>query len=191
MQKRPALVPEESSEEEDYSDAEAYSEDDEGGSDEDTRPLGPRVKYGVDRPAIYNVEAMHDKLEDIAWIDSVDWLEHQVHTPDAPTEVANVEDDTERELAFYNQALASTTETIRRLVAAGVPWRRPRDYYAEMVKSDEHMGKVKAQLVAEQKAIQGMEERKKARVAKKFAKEVQAERQKERAQQRKKVTRRN
>ncbi len=32
------------------------------------------------------------------------WDEHQVVTGEAPTVVANVDDDLERELAFYNQA---------------------------------------------------------------------------------------
>lgn len=49
-----------------------------GEGDEDGEDAGPRKKYGVDRPAIYNVDAMHDKLEDIAWLDNTDFLEHQV-----------------------------------------------------------------------------------------------------------------
>lgn len=40
------------------------------------------------------------------------------------------------------QALAAAQTAIRRFEAAGVPWLRPYDYYAEMVKSDEHMAKV-------------------------------------------------
>lgn len=117
--------------------------------------VGPRAKYGVDRPAIYNAEGMHDKLEDISCLDQVDWIEHQALTGAAKTEVEDVNDDVERELAFYNQALEAAKECIGRLEEAKVPWNRPRDYYAEMVKSDEHMARVKQQLMLEQKSIAG------------------------------------
>ena len=43
---------------------------------------------------------------------------------------------------------------IGRLEECGVPWHRPADYYAEMVKSDDHMLKVKEQLMFEQKSIE-------------------------------------
>ena len=40
-----------------------------------------------------------------------------------------------------------------------MPWRRPADYYAEMVKSDAHMARVKAQLMHEQAQIEAADER--------------------------------
>ena len=43
---------------------------------------------------------------------------------------------------------------IAKMEAAGVPWRRPPDYYAEMVKTDDHMLKVREQLAFEQKQIE-------------------------------------
>jgi len=183
-----------SSDEEDYSSSSGEEDDEElaalaasrGEGDEDGEDAGPRKKYGVDRPAIYNVDAMHDKLEDIAWLDNTDFLEHQVVTSAEPVKVGNVDDDVERELAFYNQALEAAKAAVGELEARNVPWLRPRDYYAEMVKSDEHMARVKEQLMLEQKSIQEMEERRKARMQKKFAKQVQVEKQKDRAQQRKK-----
>lgn len=42
---------------------------------------------------------------------------------------------------------------------AGVAWKRPTDYYAEMVKSDGHMRKVKDQLMYQQRQIDQAEER--------------------------------
>lgn len=60
------------------------------------------------------------------------------------------------------------------------------DYYAEMVKSDAHMNRVKQQLVQEQKSISEAEERRKVREAKKYSKQVQAEKNKERTKQKKK-----
>ena len=65
---------------------------------------------------------------------------------DAPP-VADVNDDLARETHFYEQALGSANEAIRRLKELGVPVKRPRDYYAEMVKSDEHMKRVRAELI--------------------------------------------
>ncbi|CAA2971523.1 Hypothetical predicted protein [Olea europaea subsp. europaea] len=67
----------------------------------------------------------------------------------------------------------------------GLPFLRPSDYYAEMVKSDVHMEKVKGRLLAEKKKVEEAEERKKARENKKLAKEIQAQKLKERAKQKK------
>lgn len=57
------------------------------------------------------------------------------------------------------QALGAAREAARKLETAGVPWQRPDDYYAEMVKSDAHMARVKAQLMHAQAQIAGAEER--------------------------------
>jgi rRNA-processing protein EBP2 len=140
-----------------------------------------------DDDGIYNAEAMHDKLEDIAWTQQQPWIETLAITSSAPTHVANIDDDLERELAFYNQALGSAQVAIKRMEEGGIPWRRPPDYFAEMVKSDEHMAKVKEQLLHEQNVIEGAEQRRKQREAKKFGKQVAAERKKERAQEKKKA----
>lgn len=96
-------------------------------------------------------------------------------------QVPNVEDDLARELAFYNQALAAAQAAIGRFESAGVPWLRPPDYYAEMVKSDEHMAKVKEQLMFEQRQIELAEERRKQREQKMYGKQVQAERTREKS----------
>lgn len=117
--------------------------------------MGPSGK----REPIYNVEALHDKLEEIGWTSEVDWEETLAVTGEEPTKVGNVDDDLERELAFYNQALADAKTAIRKLESGGTQWLRPTDYYAEMVKSDDHMAKVKEQLMQEQKLIEAAEER--------------------------------
>jgi hypothetical protein len=57
------------------------------------------------------------------------------------------------------QALAGAKAGIQRLQEAGVAWLRPHDYYAEMVKSDGHMARIKQQLVYEQKQIEEADER--------------------------------
>ena len=134
--------------------------------------------------AIYNTEAIHDKLEDIA--QQCPWEETLALTASASTRIANVDDDLERELAFYNQALCSAKLAVQQFDRAGAAWRRPVDYYAEMVKSDEHMARVKEQLLFEQEQIQGLQQRRKEREAKNFGKQVAAERKIARARDKKK-----
>lgn len=79
------------------SDGEEEGEDGEEGGRGGGAPL---------RHAIYNVDALHDKLEDIAWSEEQPWEESLALTSPVPTAVANAEDDLERELAFYNQVRA-------------------------------------------------------------------------------------
>ncbi len=47
-----------------------------------------------------------------------------------------------RQLAFYDIALAGVKDCQEMCKAANIPYERPKDYYAEMVKTDEHMLKV-------------------------------------------------
>jgi hypothetical protein len=49
-------------------------------------------------------DVMHDKLEDIAWTGEQPWDETLAVTSSTPVQIGNVDDDLERELAFYNQA---------------------------------------------------------------------------------------
>jgi rRNA-processing protein EBP2 len=94
--------------------------------------------------------------------------------------VVDVNDDLTRETFFYERALESANECVRKLKDLDVPVRRPDDYYAEMVKSDEHMKRVRSELLHEQQQLEIREERRKAREAKKFGKQVQAEKVKQR-----------
>lgn len=87
------------------------------------------------RPPIYNMDAIHDKLEDIGWTMEVDWSEHQSITSAEPTKVENVDDDLERELSFYNQALAAAQQAIKKFETSDAQWLRPPDYYAGQPRS--------------------------------------------------------
>ena len=64
-----------------------------------------------------------------------------------------------RELAFYTAAKSAADDAIARFDGASIPWQRPPDYYAESVKSDGHMAKVKQQLMYEEQAIEQAEQR--------------------------------
>lgn len=67
----------------------------------------------------------------------------------------------------------------------GIPHQRPDDYFAEMVKSDAHMARVKGKLIKQQTDAKETDERRKARDNKKFGKQFQAAKAQERAVKRK------
>lgn len=62
-----------------------------------------------------------------------------------------------------------------RLTRLGVPYLRPDDYFAEMLKSDSHMSKVKARMIRQQEAIFNAEQMRKQKHNKKYGKQVQRE----------------
>lgn len=99
--------------------------------------------------------------------------------------IANIQDDLERESVFHRRAQEAVASARVQLGALGVPTRRPDDFYAEMVKNDVHMRKVKDKLLFEQRQLDAKAERRREREAKRYGKAVQAERLKERKQQQK------
>ncbi|XP_074569012.1 putative rRNA-processing protein EBP2 homolog [Curcuma longa] len=153
-------------------------EESETESDEEVLLSEPAKNY------INNKEALLEKLGDIAWPEHVKWID-KLTIDHNPEQEIDANDDLIRESAFYTQALVGTRQAFEKLQSMGVPFLRPPDYYAEMVKSDSHMLKVKSKLLVEKKKIEEAEERKKAREAKKLAKEVQVQKTKERAKRKK------
>ncbi|KAL6704270.1 rRNA-processing protein EBP2 [Coniothyrium glycines] len=109
--------------------------------------------------------------------------EYQAVTTDEPVEIADVEDDLGRELAFYKQCLSSVKDARGKLKKEGVSFSRPADYFAEMVKSDEHMGKIKQKLIDTAAGKKAAAEARKQRDLKKFGKQVQVAKLQERAKE--------
>ena len=105
---------------------------------------------------------------------------HQSITTSDPTLIHDINDDLNRELAFYKQSLSAVQEARRLLKAEDVPFSRPTDYFAEMVKSDEHMGRVRQKLVDVAASKKAAAEARKQRDLKKFGKQVQVEKRQER-----------
>jgi len=93
------------------------------------------------------------------------------HKPEL-AEQLNTNKDIKRELAFYNIARENVKEGMSFLVQMKQPISRPDDFFAEMVKSDKQMSKVKHRLLKQQVKIQSFEERKKKAEQKKFHKAV-------------------
>jgi rRNA-processing protein EBP2 len=156
---------------------------DESDSESDSDPEDVKLSE-PSKTSIYNREGLQDKLAEISWPENVDWIHKLSLSVDREQEV-DVNDDLTRELAFYTQALEGTREAFVKFESMKLPFLRPSDYYAEMVKTDGHMEKVKGRLLAEKRRIEEAEERKKARESKKIAKEVQVQKSKERTKQKK------
>ena len=66
-----------------------------------------------------------------------------------------------------------------------LPFTRPSDYFAEMVKSDAHMERIRQRLLDEGAAIKKSEDARRQRENKKFGKQVQLEKQRERERSKK------
>lgn len=118
-------------------------------------------------------------------ISKLPFTEHQSITTAEPVVIADVSDDLTRELAFYQQNLSAAIEARKLLKAEGTPFTRPTDYFAEMVKADEHMAKIKAKLIDEAAGKKASAEARKQRDLKKFGKQVQVAKLQERDKERK------
>lgn len=117
--------------------------------------------------------------------DKVPFAFHQSIVAKKATEesIPSIDDDLARELAFMNQALEAARIGRALLRKEGVPFTRPTDYFAETLRSDETMEKVKAKLIEEATAKKASAEARKQRDLKKFGKQVQVAKQQERAKQ--------
>ncbi|KAF8852130.1 Ebp2-domain-containing protein [Acephala macrosclerotiorum] len=138
------------------------------------------------RLTINNTVALTAVLKRIALpISKIPFSEHQSITTSEPVKIEDVSDDLNRELAFYAQSLSAAQEGRKKLKAEGVPFTRPTDYFAEMVKADEHMAKIKAKLIDEAASKKASAEARKQRDLKKFGKQVQVAKLQERDKERK------
>ncbi|KAF7590903.1 putative rRNA-processing protein EBP2 [Aspergillus hancockii] len=136
------------------------------------------------RLTINNSAAINASLKRISFITpKTPFSEHNSLVSKEPIEVPDANDDLNRELAFYKvcQAAASTARGL--LKKEGIPFTRPGDYFAEMVKTDEHMGKIKKKLYDEAANKKAAAEARKQRDLKKFGKQVQVAKLQQRAKE--------
>ncbi|KAH6603375.1 hypothetical protein Trco_008150 [Trichoderma cornu-damae] len=143
------------------------------------------------RLTINNTSALLAALERISipTDKSVPFASHQsiVSSAETSESIPDVSDDLQRELAFYSQCLEAVRLGRSRLISEGVPFSRPKDYFAEMVKEDAHMEKIKAKLVEEASAKKAAAEARKLRDLKKFGKQVQVSKLQERQKAKREV----
>ncbi|XP_078352900.1 putative rRNA-processing protein EBP2 isoform X2 [Oculina patagonica] len=149
-----------------------------------------RVQTQTKTRAPYNnIPGMKQKLEQIA--QELDWIERMDITvtreqedkdeslktaaTSTLTSEKSLHDDFQREMKFYKQAQATVNEALPKLNKLGIATKRPEDYFAEMVKTDDHMQRVRAKLLSKQQAMERSEKAKKQREMKKYGKKVQQE----------------
>lgn len=116
---------------------------------------------------------------------SVAFATHQTVISEEPTapKIEDISDDLNRELQLYAQSLEAAKRARILLRKENMPFSRPKDYFAEMVKDDGHMEKVKAKLVEAATAKKASAEARKLRDLKKFGKQVQVAKLQERQKQ--------
>lgn len=176
------------------------SDIDESGSEEENEEEGNGLKK---REPYNDQDLMKVRLEelkkDIAWVERLDITINSKNLPGLETDdddkdktQANkgnsmVEDDFQRELQFYRQAQVSAKEALQKLQKLGVTTQRPDDYFAEMVKSDAHMQKIRQKIINKKDSIEKSEKAKKQRTLKKYGKQIQHEVLQKRQQEKKKM----
>merc|ERR1719246_61651 len=104
----------------------------------------------------------------------VSWSERCVLVHNETIEVldsSKVNDDTLREVQFYNIAKGNTDKGLVLCEKENISLDRPQDFLAEMLKSDKVMTKVRSGLVHHQVRIQNYEEKKLNKVTKKVIKQ--------------------
>ena len=154
--------------------------DDTEEEDEKEDERGPSMTKPKRQRGLYNKEALVSALESMPTND-LPFVE-KMEICDFGITVEDENDDLQRETEFFNQSLLAVTSARRQLKDAGVPYRRPQDYFAESVKSDQHMGKVKERLIHEQKKIEAFEMRRQRETNRKYNKQLQLQKKMEREQ---------
>ncbi|KAL2357397.1 eukaryotic rRNA processing protein EBP2-domain-containing protein [Cryomyces antarcticus] len=133
------------------------------------------------RLTINNTAALTRALKSIAVsTTAVPFSDHQALLTPAPISIPDIDDDLSRELAFYAQCLDAATRARALLKAEHAPFTRPTDYFAEMVKSDEHMDKIKKKMIDEAAGKRAAADARRQRDLKKFGKQVQVAKLQER-----------
>ena len=99
---------------------------------------------------------------------------------DQPTEKnaskeETVHNDFQREMAIHRQAQAGWLEALAKLRKLGIPTKRPDDFFAQMVKDDSHMRRVREKILSKQQSVELSEKMRKLRELKKYGKKVQQE----------------
>ena len=132
------------------------------------------------RLTINNTAALNRSLKSFSLPSSLPFSATQSVTTAEAVEIADVEDDLSRELAFYKQSLDAVKSARVLLKKEGVMFTRPTDYFAEMVKSEEQMGKVRSKMVDEAARKKASSDARRQRDLKKFGKAVQVAKLQER-----------
>ena len=183
---RSGLVPDED-DDDDEEEEEEENDDDEKEIPLDSLPSSASLSEQAlasrhNRIRINNTEAMQRVYEDMrldgpSTSGKMPWIETMslVYEHATADEVPDAQNDLDRELSFYRQSLAAAIRGRELVLAAKVSFSRPNDYFAEMVKTDEHMERVRQRLLDESASIKASEDAKRQRELKKYGKKIQTE----------------
>ncbi|OBA28710.1 Ebp2-domain-containing protein [Hanseniaspora valbyensis NRRL Y-1626] len=174
---------EEDDEDEEEDEDEEDDEDEEEDEDEDEDDERPKKKVFANNQKA--LKKAYERLR-LPW-ETTKFSEHQTVTTSTPiyTLVENIEDDTQRELAFYKASLEATGIAKKKLLQQKIPFHRPLDYFAEMLKTDDHMERLKQRLIQEESEKLARQEARRQRNLKKFGKQVQIQTMQKRQQEKK------
>ncbi|KAL2829990.1 eukaryotic rRNA processing protein EBP2-domain-containing protein [Aspergillus cavernicola] len=180
-------------ESQDGNEAEASNqEEDEEDEEEEDIPLSDLEDADLEdviphqRLTINNSTALTASTKRISFISHLTpFAEHNSLTSSEEISIPDPNDDLNRELAFYKVAQSATLKARGLLKKEGISFTRPGDYFAEMVKTDEHMGKIKKKLYEEAAGKKAAAEARKQRDLKKFGKQVQVAKLQQRAKEKK------
>lgn len=174
------------------SDDEEEEEEIEGEEEEEDIPLSDLSEderadvIPHQRLTINNSAAINASIKRISFITSqTPFSEHNSLVSTDDVDVPDPNDDLTRELAFYKVCQAAAIEARRTLKKEGVSFTRPTDYFAEMVKTDEHMTKIKKKLFDEAASKKAAADARRQRDLKKFGKQVQVAKLQQRQKEKK------
>ena len=125
------------------------------------------------RDPINKTPALVQSLNSIATEKSLPFWTCQSILSSDVINVPDIQDDLQRELAFYRQSLAAARVAGKALGDEEVVMTRPTDFFAEMVKSDQHMQTIRSNLANHVFKRNLAAEMRKQRERKAFGKAVQ------------------
>lgn len=141
---------------------------------------------------VNKVPEINEKLNqmrlEMGWLESLD-VTCDINVDEKSNDAGKMpgQDDFKREMKFYKQAEMAVSQALPQLKKLGIPIARPADYFAEMVKTDDHMQKVRQKLLSKELSMEKSEKAKKLRAMKKFGKKVQQEVIQKRQQEKKQM----
>lgn len=147
---------------------------------------------------VNNEDGLLNKLKELEkkldWVEKLDLVNEPLDSPDLTEKYGDLnikinrkgevsaeekndaaQHDFKREMLFYRQAQAAILDGIPKLHKFGIKTKRPDDYFAQMLKTDDHMKKVQEHLNAKREALEKSEQAKKLREMKKMGKKIQQE----------------
>lgn len=165
------------------------------------KQLTPGLNIQLDKPKefVNDEEGLKRKLKDF-YLD-MDWIErmditvaknsislNDLQTEDGKIQSELADNDFKRESLFIRQAEAAINLALPKLQASGVETSRPNDYFAEMAKSDEHMKRIRENLLSKHAELEKREKIRKLREMKKMGKQIQMEVEKKKQQAKKNLS---